>query len=191
MPESRKRSKSQPTSEDQRANAHKPLPACAAKADSATAAHARQPWRLGMALHFFAHLGLAADADACLAQRGLGRIHHRILYFSHFAPGISVGELLGVLRVTHQNTQRALKQLDQEGLIEFRPSKEDRRLKRLYCTPLGDQLLEVLTTRQQERIVGAYGQCTPRDVQGFFAVLSKMVDASDLQWLDRLGAMND
>ncbi|MGC3987716.1 MAG: hypothetical protein QM777_25005 [Pseudorhodoferax sp.] len=41
----------------------------------------------------------------------------------------------------------------------------------------------MLTTRQRERITGAYAQCTPRDVEGFFAVLSKMVDADDLRWL--------
>ena len=102
-----------------------------------------------------------------------------------------MGELLGVLRVTHQNAQRALRQLDQEGLIEFRLSKEDRRLKLLHCTPKGARLLEVLTTRQRERITRAYGQCTPRDVEGFFAVLSKMIDADDRLWLDRLVATKD
>ena len=150
-----------------------------------------QPWRLGFVLHFFAHLGLATDVDALLTERGLGRVHHRILYFAHFAPGISVGELLGVLRMTHQNAQRALRQLDQEGLIEFRLSKEDRRLKLLHCTTRGDRLLEALSTPQRERVTKAYEQCTPRDVEGFFAVLSKMIDADDLYWLDRLAAVKD
>ena len=61
---------------------------------------ARQPWRFGLLLHFFAHLGMAADASPTIPS--LGRVHHHTLYFAHFAPGISVGELLGV--VTHQNT---------------------------------------------------------------------------------------
>lgn len=190
MPEPRTRS-NKPSPKDLRTAEPAAKPARDGKANAEHAPDTKQQWRLGMLLHFFAHLGLAADADASLAERGFGRVHHRILYFAHFAPGISVGELLGVLRVTHQNAQRALRQLDQEGLIEFRLSKEDRRLKLLHCTQKGDRLLEVLTTRQRERITGAYEQCTPRDVEGFFAVLSKMVDANDLRWLDRLVATRD
>lgn len=189
MPESRARNTVKHLPAELRTG--EPRAATVAKARVERALETNQAWHLGMLLHFFAHLGLAADADASLAERGFGRVHHRILYFAHFAPGVSVGELLSVLRVTHQNAQRALRQLDQEGLIEFRLSKEDRRLKLLHCTQEGDRLVEVLTTRQRERVTRAYEQCTPRDVQGFFAVLSKMVDASDLLWLDRLGAMQN
>ncbi|CAN7789314.1 MarR family transcriptional regulator [Caballeronia sp. LjRoot34] len=159
-----------------------------AREASIDVSEATPPWRLGLLLHFFAHMGLAADADAPLTERGFGRVHHRILYLAHFAPGISVGELLTVLRMTHQNAQRALRQLDQEGLIEFKLSKEDRRLKLLHSTPKGDQLLDVITTHQRERITKAYEQCSPRDVEGFFAVLGKMIDSNDQQWIDRLAA---
>jgi DNA-binding MarR family transcriptional regulator len=143
-------------------------------------------WRQGLLLHFFAHLALAADAEAPLDARGLGRVHHRILYIVHFAPGITVGELLGVLRVTHQNVQRALGELDRGGLVAFKQSKEDRRLKLLYSTPKGDRLLEAVSAKQRERIERAYEACSTRDVEGFFAVLSTMIDPTDLGWIERL-----
>lgn len=159
-----------------------------APSEEPDAREASQPWRLGLLLHFFAHLCLAADAEAPLAERGFGRVHHRILYFAHFAPGISVGELLSVLRITHQNAQRALRQLDHEGLIEFKVSKMDRRMKLLYCTRSGDRLLEALSTHQRTRINSAYAKCTPRDVEGFVAVLNQMIDSGDRRWLNRLVA---
>lgn len=189
MPESHASSKTRPSKSSLHARGQTLEAAFAANASFATN-EASQPWRLGLLLHFFAHLCLAADAEAPLTELGFGRVHHRILYFTHFAPGISVGELLGVLRMTHQNAQRALRQLDQEGLIEFKLSKEDRRLKLLHCTRKGEQLLEALTTHQRERITAAYEQCTPRDVEGFVAVLSKMIDADNLLWLDRLASEN-
>jgi hypothetical protein len=36
-----------------------------------------------------------------------------------------------------------------------------------------------------------YEQCSPRDVQGFFAVFSKKDGADDLCWLQRLVEMMD
>jgi DNA-binding MarR family transcriptional regulator len=45
----------------------------------------------------------------------MGRVHHRILYFAHFASGITVSELLSVLSVKHQNIKATLRQLVQEG----------------------------------------------------------------------------
>jgi len=148
-------------------------------------------WRVGFLLHFFAHMGLVADAEPMLAQHGFGRTHHRILYFAHFAPGITVGELLEVLRLTHQSAQRALRQLHQEGYIEFRLSKADRRLKLLHCTQQGDELLSALTVHQNGRVTRAFEQSSSRDVQGYFAVLGKMIDPDDLQWIERLQAVKE
>ena len=160
-----------------------PAPAPVTNAAAPDAGHL---WRQGLLLHFFAHLALAADAAAPLDALALGRVHHRILYIVHFAPGITVGELLGVLRVTHQNVQRALRELDRDGLVAFKLSKEDRRLKLLHSTPKGDLLLDAVSAKQRERIDRAYEACSERDVEGFFAVLRTMIDPTDLGWIERL-----
>src|SRR5690606_40094007 len=168
-----------------------PASGAAASAAAAKSSEAAPSWRLGLLLHCCADLALVADAEPPLARRGFGRTHHRILYFAHFAPGITVGELLDVLRLTHQSAQRALRQLHQEGYIEFRLSKEDRRLKLVHCTRQGDRLLSALTVHQNERITRAFEQSSSRDVQGYFAVLGKMIDPDDLQWIERLQAVKE
>lgn len=168
-----------------------PASGVAASAAAAKSSEAAPSWRLGLLLHFFVHLALVADAEPPLARRGFGRTHHRILYFAHFAPGITVGELLDVLRLTHQSAQRALRQLHQEGYIEFRLSKEDRRLKLVHCTRQGDRLLEALSVHQRERVERAYEQSTPEELRNFFTVLERMIDAEDRSWTERLLATKE
>src|SRR5690606_36498275 len=67
-----------------------PASGAAAAAAAAKSSEAAPSWRLGLLLHFFVHLALVADAEPPLARRGFGRTHHRILYFAHFAPGLTV-----------------------------------------------------------------------------------------------------
>ena len=77
----------------------------------------------GLVLHFMLQLSLGDDADARLLTKTLGRVHHRILYFAHFTPGITVSELLAVLGVKHQNIQAPLRQLIADGFILSRASE--------------------------------------------------------------------
>ena len=51
----------------------------------------------GMELLLFAYRDFMAEADGLLAERGLGRAHHRAAYFIGRHPDISVSELLGLL----------------------------------------------------------------------------------------------
>ena len=139
----------------------------------------------GLELHFFAHLGLAEDADQSLVQYGLGRTHHRVLYFVAQSPGITVGEMLSILRVTHQNVQRPMGELLRKKLIEQRTSMTDRRQRQLYITPDGQALLDDLTARQFERIARAYELAGPEAVEGYWAVLWHMIDEGDRAWLER------
>jgi DNA-binding MarR family transcriptional regulator len=77
--------------------------------------------------------------DKMLAQRGLGRTHHRVLYFVRRDPGISIGELLAVLEVTKQAIHRPIKDLDERGLLSVAGDLQDRRVRRLSVTPDGTQ----------------------------------------------------
>jgi DNA-binding MarR family transcriptional regulator len=62
-------------------------------------------------LVYFAHIDQADWADHVLAKHGIGRPHHRVLYFSHRFPGISVRELMVILRITNQALARTTTQL--------------------------------------------------------------------------------
>ena len=144
-----------------------------------------QDLRRGLELHFFAHLNLAGDADRQMAEMSFGRTHHRILYFVKQKPGITVGEMLSVLRVSHQNIQRALSGMIRQGFIEQKTSMHDRRQRQLYATESGTVLFNQLTERQFQRISRAYRAAGPEAVNGFWKVLWHMIEPSDQSWVIR------
>jgi DNA-binding MarR family transcriptional regulator len=151
-----------------------------------------QDLKRGLLVHFFANLCLTSDANLRLTELGFGRLHHRILFFAANAPGITVGELLGALRVTHQNVRTTMKQLLENGYLLARIGQKDRRHKRLYASAKGRNLVESLSNRQLERIERAYRAAGPEAVKGFFLVHQYLVDPSDLDWIDQLwGAENE
>lgn len=145
----------------------------------------------GIVLHFMLQLSIGKDADLRLTTREMGRVHHRIVYFAHFTPGITVSELLEVLGVKHQNIQAALRQLVEEGYIQTRPSEHDGRVKCLYCSRKGDKLLEFVSGGQRERLQKGYESVTQRDVEGYLKVMNAMLDPERREWANRLTALDD
>jgi DNA-binding MarR family transcriptional regulator len=158
---------------------------------SAPATAAKQMVHRGLVLHFMLQLSLGDDADMRLATRAMGRVHHRIVYFAHFTPGITVSELLAVLGVKHQNIQAPLRQLTQDGYILGRASEHDGRVKRLYCSRKGDKLLEFISAGQRERIQRGYDSVTAEDVQSYFKVMAAMLGPERREWVRRLTALDD
>src|SRR3546814_8983632 len=67
--------------------------------------------RQGIELLLYAYRDFAAEADAMLARHGLGRAHHRALYFIARYPSIRVSELLEMLGIPKQSLSRVLKDL--------------------------------------------------------------------------------
>lgn len=145
----------------------------------------------GLVLHFMVQLSIGEDADARLTSSGMGRVHHRILYFAHFTPGITVSELLAVLNVKHQNIQPALRQLVADGYILTQASEQDGRVKQLYCSRKGDKLLETVSAGQRERIQRGYDSVTSKDLESYFKVMSAMLDDDRRDWVRRLTELDD
>ena len=145
----------------------------------------------GIVLHFMVQLSLVDDAAARLAARSMGRVHHRIIYFAHFTPGITIGELLAVLGVKHQSIQAALRQLIEGGYIFSRSSQHDGRVKQLYCSRKGDKLVETLSNGQRERVRRGYESVTAQDVEGYFKVMAAMLGPERLEWARRLTERDD
>jgi DNA-binding MarR family transcriptional regulator len=145
----------------------------------------------GLVLHFMLQLSISEDADARLSTRSMGRVHHRILYFAHFTPGITVGELLAVLGVKHQNIQPPLRQLIEKGYILTRASAKDGRVKHLYCSRKGDKLLEFVSAAQRDRIKRGYDSVTGKDVESYFKVMTAMLDPQRRDWVRRLTELDD
>ena len=131
--------------------------------------------RQTIALLFFAYRDFTGDADALLARWGFGRAHHRVIYFVSRHPGISVGELLAILRITKQSLARVLGQLMREGFVVQRVDPADRRRRRLYLTAEADALERTLTDQQAARLAAASAQVGESALDGFRAMLRAMI----------------
>ncbi len=132
--------------------------------------------RRGVEAMFFAYRGFTADPDRILASRDLGRAHHRALHFIQRSPGTTVGALLDVLGVTKQSLNRVLRRLMEDGLVEARVGREDRRERHLWLTEAGRALERKLSDAQRDRMRAAYRAAGPAAVQGFRQVLEAMMD---------------
>jgi DNA-binding MarR family transcriptional regulator len=128
--------------------------------------------RQGLDLLFFAWRDLAAEADAALEKEGLGRAHHRALYFIGRNPGLSVGDLMAILGITKQSVGRVLKELTAKGLISQAVGSEDRRERRLALTEAGQALEQALTAPQRALMADAYRAAGAEAVSGFRTVLT-------------------
>lgn len=105
---------------------------------------------------YFGYRAFTALPDRILAERGLGRTHHRILYFVRRDPGISMGELLAVLEVTKQAIHRPIKDLEDRDLLSVAQDAQDRRVRRLSVTPGGAELEAALTASQMRLLDHAF-----------------------------------
>lgn len=134
---------------------------------------------------FFAHMELADASDRILADHGLGRPHHRVLYFAQLSPGITVGELTTLLRISNQALSRTMQQIVQQGLLEQRYCPEDRRVRRHYVTERGAALLEESKERQFAVIRKAHLACPQGDIEAFWRTLTLLSRPEDLVWISR------
>lgn len=106
-------------------------------------------------LLFFAYRDFVGDGDEQLAAYGFGRAHHRVLHFVDRNPGLTVAELLDILRITKQSLARVLKELVDGGFIAQREGDNDRRQRLLETTPKGRALARDLAAQQTARLVRA------------------------------------
>jgi DNA-binding MarR family transcriptional regulator len=98
------------------------------------------------------------------------------LHFINRTHGTTVNNLLSILGVTKQSLNRVLRSLIEDGLVESRVGRTDRRERNLYLTPKGEALERALSEAQRERMRAAYRAAGPQAVAGFRQVLEAMMD---------------
>jgi len=101
---------------------------------------------------YFAYRAFTARPDRILEQRGLGRVHHRILYFVGRNSGLSVNELLNTLGVSKQALNAPLRQLIEMKLIATQIASHDKRVKKLMLSDTGKKLETQLTQTQMKHL---------------------------------------
>ena len=130
-------------------------------------------------LLFFAYRDFVADPDHVLEEFGFGRAHHRVMHFVHRYPGLTVADLLDVLRITKQSLGRVLKQLLDEGYIVQKAGDADRRQRLLFATPKGEAMVAQLAGLQTDRIKRALRGLDASDAEVVRKFLLGMIDHDD------------
>jgi len=141
--------------------------------------------RQGIEMLFYAYREFTAEADAILAELGFGRAHHRVVYFVGRHKGITVTELLGILRITKQSLSRVLGELIRREFIRQVPGARDRRQRHLELTDSGIDLERRLSETQRQRIARAYRMAGADAVEGYRTVLLGLMSEEDRAKFDR------
>jgi DNA-binding MarR family transcriptional regulator len=125
---------------------------------------------------FFAYRDFVGDADRLLEAYGFGRAHHRVLYFVSRRPGLTIAELLEILRITKQSLNRVLRELVDKNFIEIQAGTLDRRRRQLYATQDGERLALKLALVQTRRFALALEQMGDWGLPSAQAFLKAMID---------------
>ncbi len=136
-------------------------------------------------LLFFAYRDFTAAADRVLEDLDLGRAHHRALHFIGRSPGITVGDLLTILRITKQSLARVLNALVEKGYVAQSRGHVDGRQRLLSLTDSGEALERLLFDKQRERLATAYRESGGPAVDGFRRVMRAIMDDDTRALLDR------
>lgn len=136
-------------------------------------------------LLFFAYRDFTQAADRILLELGLGRAHHRALHFIGRQPGITVGDLLLILRITKQSLARVLSALVEQDLVAQTQGRSDRRHRLLTLTERGRALERRLFESQRERLLDAYREAGGPAVDGFRRVMRAIMDPAARAALDK------
>ena len=140
--------------------------------------------RLAQDLLFFAYRDFTNAADVILEELGLGRAHHRAMHFIGRHPGITVSDLLAILRITKQSLARVLSELIDRGYVAQSPGAGDRRQRLLHLTSAGEALEQRLFERQQARLAEAFHTVGPDALAGFREVMRGIMDESARAWVN-------
>lgn len=128
-------------------------------------------------LMYFAYRSFTDGPDRILERRGLGRVHHRILYFIARNPDVSVRGLLTTLDVTKQALNAPLRQLMEMHLVSSSSGVEDRRIRNLRLTPEGHRLEAELSGVQMRQLEAAFAAARPGDERGWRQVMAALAHA--------------
>jgi DNA-binding MarR family transcriptional regulator len=137
-------------------------------------------------LLYFAYRDFTSDPDALLAEFGFGRAHHRVVHFVGRNQGISVAELLDVLKITKQSLARVLRELVERGFIEQRTGDADRRKRLLHLTDEGRMLHQRLMAPQMARVREAIAHAGADSGPVMQQLLYGLVNAQDRDQVERI-----
>ena len=134
--------------------------------------------REAIELLYFAYRAFTARADHILEHHGLGRAHHRILYFVGRHPDIAIHTLLDTLKISKQALNAPLRRLVAEGLVSVETATHDHRTKLLRLTKTGHALESQLTTSQTEQLAEVFSKVGRNAEKDWRQVMARLADST-------------
>jgi DNA-binding MarR family transcriptional regulator len=125
-------------------------------------------------LFYFAYRSFTAGPDRILSDKGLGRVHHRVLYFVGRNPRININELLQILGVSKQALNAPLRKLTELGLIDVETGVHDRRVKQLLLSKTGAKLEARLSQTQMQHLAKAFAVGGEQAVKGWELIMREL-----------------
>jgi DNA-binding MarR family transcriptional regulator len=146
-------------------------------------------------LMFFAYRDFVAGPDEILSTLKFGRAHHRVLHFVGRDPGMTVAQLLDILRITKQSLSRVLKELVEKGYVYQQEGPEDRRQRLLHLTSKGEALWTKLIASQVDRFrnlgKNADNQAGSHYHEMLFHLINPENQKSVRDWIERVSIIAD
>jgi DNA-binding MarR family transcriptional regulator len=146
-------------------------------------------------LMFFAYRDFVSDPDEILSQLDFGRAHHRVLHFVGRDPGMTVAQLLDILRITKQSLSRVLKDLIEQGYVYQKEGAEDRRQRLLHLTTKGESLWKKLVAPQAARFRDAIRNTVGAAGPHYEDLLFHLINAENRDdvrsWIDRVSIIGN
>lgn len=133
-----------------------------------------QALREAIELFYFAYRSFTAEPDHILTEHGLGRVHHRILYFVARHPDVAVTALLDTLAVSKQALNAPLRKLLDGRLVSIRTDDLDRRFRRLRLTDSGRKLEAQLTGTQMRHLEAVFTRSGSKNEQAWKSIMRAM-----------------
>lgn len=130
--------------------------------------------RLAIERFYFGYRAFTVKPDRILEQRGLGRFHHRILYFVGRNPQISINTLLTMLNVSKQALNTPLRQLIEMQLVTMNMAMHDKRVRLLSLTLAGIELEAQLTGTQMKQLQTVFDEAGTTAELGWHQVMQCM-----------------
>ena len=130
-------------------------------------------------LMHFGFRALVRGPNEELARHGLGRAHHRLLYFAARRPGQSVQELGARLSVTRQALHEVLRPLVKGGFVRTIPDAADRRRRLIVLTPAGEALEASLSGAQRVLFDDVFQRAGADAEAGWRAVMALLAGMLD------------
>jgi DNA-binding MarR family transcriptional regulator len=138
---------------------------------AAARAGANQP----LALLHFAFRAIVAEPDAKLAALGLGRVHHRILFFIAQTPGLRVVDLTATLGVSKQALNGPLRALVRQGFVKSVVDAGNLRERKLSLSAAGKALERRLSGPQRRAFAVAFRKAGAGARRAWQAVMLELI----------------